>query len=78
MARLTRSGEVSPQKERRFKTADNRWGKGKVHRYLYSPENRTWYVACRGVHRGDPYGRQTEDDTEVTCVRCNPQWTKTA
>ena len=58
-------------REARFQTYDSRWGQGRVHRYLYSTENRLWYIACRSpgsyVH-----GRRTNDDAEVTCLRCDP------
>jgi len=57
-------------KERRFKTYSHRWGEGKVHRYLYDSVNKMWYVACRGIHRSTPHGRETIVSAPVTCKKC--------
>lgn len=57
-------------KEKRFKTYESRWSNGKVHRYLYSYENRWWYVACRGPEKTDPQGSVLDELIKVTCKKC--------
>ena len=62
---------MSRPKEKRLKTADHRWGPGKVHRLVYNRENRIWYTVCKSSTLGKPYGDETIDpDTPVTCKRC--------
>lgn len=56
-------------KERRFKTGDNRYGKGAVHRYVYSRESKVWYVGCRSPFK-DPFGTEVEATTPITCKKC--------
>jgi len=62
---------MSRPRERRWQTYPNRWGEGRVHRYLYDRDNRLWYVACYPVGQS-PHGREVSAQTPVTCKRCNP------
>lgn len=63
-------------KERRLRTYPHRWGEGKVHRLLWSAENRVWYPACSTPHAAGGFGgygfhgERIEDDAEVTCKVC--------
>lgn len=57
------------RREATFTTFGSRWGAGKVHRYVWDPLNRLWYVQCCEVGR-DPYGRATDRDLVVTCRKC--------
>lgn len=47
----------------------NAYGPGKIHRLVYSKENRMWYPSCRrpGV---EYHGLEVDAKTEVTCKKC--------
>jgi hypothetical protein len=58
-------------KEKRFQTYPNRWGEGKVHRYIYDSENKGWHVACRRLADfSGPHGREVDSTTPPTCKKC--------
>lgn len=53
-----------------YTTFSSRFGPGKVHEYYYDIEQKEWRVWCVPAHRGDPHGRRTDRDLEVTCKKC--------
>jgi hypothetical protein len=58
-------------KERRLQSAPNRWGPGRVHRYIYDRLNAIWYCSC--VKPGEHiYGKEVDPSTPVTCRICDP------
>jgi hypothetical protein len=54
---------------KKFKTHDNRYGPGKVHKFYYDSLNKLWHCACLPVGK-EYYGVIVDDDTEVTCKSC--------
>lgn len=57
-------------KEKRLLTGPNRWGSGRVHRYLYDRVNKLWYCACQKPYAFGYHGAVVDSDTPVTCKRC--------
>lgn len=58
-------------REKRFRTHPNRWGQGKVHRYVYDSLNRVWYCLCVTPGPFPRYhGEVVDEKEEVTCKKC--------
>lgn len=57
--------------ERRWQSVPNRWGPGRVHRYVYNRQNALWYCAC--IEPGEHiYGTEVPSSTPITCRICDP------
>lgn len=54
---------------KKLQTYPNRWSQGKIHRLVYSRENKLWYPACG--QPGETYhGFEVDAKTEATCKKC--------